>query len=39
MIFLDYEQYYEARFGKQPKLVKKMDDKCRNFKIKLIIKL
>ena len=28
MIFLDYEQYYEARFQKVPKVVKKMDDKC-----------
>lgn len=28
MVFLDYEQYYEARFGKHPKLVKKVDDKC-----------
>jgi katanin p60 ATPase-containing subunit A1 len=27
MIFLDYEQYYEARFGKVPKVVKKMDDR------------
>lgn len=27
MIFLDYEQYYEARFGKPPRVVKKMDDK------------
>jgi katanin p60 ATPase-containing subunit A1 len=27
MIFLDYEQYYEARFGKAPKVVKKMDDR------------
>ena len=36
MIFLDYEQYYEARFGKQPKLVKKMDDKCRSDDIQLI---
>ena len=27
MIFLDYEQYYEARFGKIPKVVKKVDDK------------
>lgn len=29
MIFLDYEQYYEARFGKAPKVVKKVEDKCR----------
>ena len=28
MIYLDYEQYYEARFGKQPKVVKKVDDIC-----------
>ena len=27
MIFLDYEQYYEARFGKIPKVVKKVEDK------------
>ncbi len=28
MIFLDYEQYYEARFGKLPKVVKKVEDTC-----------
>jgi hypothetical protein len=27
MIFLDYEQYYEARFGKVPRVVKKIEDK------------
>ena len=36
MIFLDYEQYYEARFGKVPKVVKKMDDRS---KIKIIKRL
>jgi katanin p60 ATPase-containing subunit A1 len=30
MIFLDYEQYYEARFGKVPKVVKKVEDKCKH---------
>ena len=34
MIFLDYEQYYEARFGKAPKVVKKVEDKCRIMLIK-----
>jgi len=29
MIMLDYEQFYEARFNKHPKLVKKVDDTCK----------
>ena len=28
MIFIEYEQYYEARFGKTPKVVKKVEDTC-----------
>lgn len=35
MIFLDYEQYYEARFGKIPKVVKKVEDKCTKSDTKL----
>ena len=37
MIFLDYEQYYEARFGKVPKVVKKMDDRSNNRIIKRLM--
>jgi katanin p60 ATPase-containing subunit A1 len=28
MVVLEFEQYYEMRFGKLPKMVKKQDNVC-----------
>ena len=35
MIFLEYEQFYVARYDKPPRIVKKMDDRSIDYVIQL----